>query len=55
MINYFLNLEQLRGHLNPNVNIEHKGTTGTLLSNILEKQSVEVQHPMFIKRYLEKC
>lgn len=53
MINYFLNMEPLKGHTDPAVTIEPKGTTGTFLSNIFEGNPAEINHPKFIRRYLE--
>ena len=53
MINYFLNLEPLKGYTDPAVTIEPKGTTGTFLSNIFEGNPTELDHPKFIRRYLE--
>jgi hypothetical protein len=53
MINYFLNLRPLQGHLDPAVVSELKGATGTFLKNILEGNPTELEHPKFIRRYLE--
>lgn len=53
MINHFLKLQPLKGHTDPTVNIEAKGTTGTFLSNIFEGNPEEIFHPRMIRRYLE--
>jgi hypothetical protein len=53
MINYFLNLEPLKGYTDPNATIEPNGTTGTFLSNIFEGNQDEIEHPKLIRRYLE--
>ena len=53
MIDYLLKLTPLKGHTDPKVNIEPKGTTGTLLSNIFVGNPQELNHPMLIKKYLE--
>jgi hypothetical protein len=46
-------LKPLQGHTDPKVTIEPKGTTGTFLSNIFEGNSRDLNHPKFIRRYLE--
>ncbi len=53
MIDYLLKLTPLKGYTDPKVNIEPKGTTGTLLTNIFVGNSRELNHPMLIKKYLE--
>ncbi|MCE5347125.1 MAG: hypothetical protein LLG13_12690 [Bacteroidales bacterium] len=53
MVNHFLRLEPLKGHTDPKVKIEPKGTTGTFLCNIFEGNPDEITHPKYIKRYLE--
>lgn len=53
LINHFLNLKPLEGHVDPKVTIEAKGTTGTLLTNIFEGNPDEITHPKLIRRYLE--
>jgi hypothetical protein len=53
MINYFLNLKPLQGHTDPAVTINPKGITGTFLSNIFEGNPDGLEHPKFIRRYLE--
>jgi hypothetical protein len=53
LIDHFLSLTPLRGHVDPNVSIEAKGTTGTLLTNIFEGNSPELSHPKLVRRYLE--
>jgi len=53
MVNHFLGLKPLQGHMDPAVTVEPKGTTGTFLSNIFTDAPKEVKHPRFIRRYLE--
>lgn len=53
MVNSFFHLPPLRGHTDPAVTIEPKGTTGTFLSNIFEGNPREINHPKLIRRYLE--
>ncbi len=53
MVNHFLHLKPLRGHTDPAVKVEPKGTTGTFLSNIFVGGPTEISHPQFIRRYLE--
>ncbi len=53
LINHFLNLKPLEGHVDPKVTIEARGTTGTFLSNIFEGNPDEITHPKLIRRYLE--
>lgn len=53
MINYFLHLKPLMGHIDPALNLKHPGTTGTFLSNIFEGNPEEITHPRMIRRYLE--
>jgi len=53
MVNHFLGLEPLAGHTDPEVKLKHKGTTGTFLANIFEGNEDEIDHPKFIRRYLE--
>ncbi|HTR80968.1 MAG TPA: alkaline phosphatase family protein [Bacteroidota bacterium] len=53
LVDRFLNLTPLRGHLDPNVDVVPRGTTGTLLTNIFIGNPRELPHPMLIKRYLE--
>lgn len=53
MVNHFLELQPLKGHTDPNLKLETKGTTGTLLNNIFEDNPNEIKHPQFIKRYLD--
>lgn len=53
MINYFLHLKPLMGHIDPALNLKHPGTTGTFLSNIFEGNPEEIAHPRMIRRYLE--
>lgn len=53
MINHFLNLSPLRGHLDPDVTVKPAGTTGSFLSHIFEGNAGDFEHPAYIKRYLE--
>lgn len=53
MVGYFLRLSPLEGHTDPRVSIKPKGTTGTLLINMLEGNPRDIPHPRFILRYLE--
>lgn len=53
MVNQFFKLPPLKGHTDRDVKIKHKGTTGTFLTNIFEGNPDEIEHPKFIKRYLE--
>lgn len=49
----FLGLDRLGGHTDPAVSLRRKGTTGTELTNIFEGQPKEIEHPRYIRRYLE--
>jgi hypothetical protein len=53
LVNHFLNLKPLKGHTDPGIEIEIKGTTGTFLSNIFEGNPDEIDHPKMIRRYLD--
>jgi len=53
MIDHVLQLTPLQGHTDPNVSIEPKGTTGTLLTNIFEGNPSTIDHPKLIRKYLE--
>jgi hypothetical protein len=53
LVNHFLNLEPLKGHTDPGVSTEIKGTTGTLLNNIFEGNPDDINHPKIIRRYLD--
>ena len=53
MVDYLLKLNPLKGHLEPDVKLNHKGTTGTLLTNIFTGNPREIKHPELIKKYLE--
>jgi hypothetical protein len=53
MIAHWLGLSPLQGHTDPKVSIVQRGTTGTLLTNIFEGNSIEIEHPKLIRRYLE--
>jgi len=53
MIAYFLGISELRGHIDPKVTIPVRGPTGTLLLNIFEGRPDNVDHPRYIRRYLE--
>ena len=53
MAAHFLHLEPLKGHTDPAATVTPKGTTGTFLWNIFEGNRKVVEHPRFIRRYLE--
>lgn len=53
MVNHILQSPKLQGHTDPSVGVKPKGTTGTLLTNIFEGNPDEIEHPKFIRRYLE--
>ncbi len=53
LIARFLNLPPLKGHTNPGLTVEPRGTTGTFLSNLFEGNTSKVDHPKLIRRYLE--
>jgi len=53
LIDYLLKLTPLKGHTDLAVTVEPRGPTGTLLTNIFENGAVEIDHPKFIRRYLE--
>ena len=53
LIARLLSLPPLKGHTNPGVSVEPRGTTGTFLSNLFEGDTSEVDHPKLIRRYLE--
>ncbi|HPT21116.1 MAG TPA: alkaline phosphatase family protein [Bacteroidales bacterium] len=53
MVNHFLNLPPLKGHTDPKVTVEPKGTTGTFLSNIFDGNPDVIEHPKYILRYLQ--
>lgn len=52
MINHFLKLKPLNGHIDPDVPHYLRGTTGIFLQNIFEGNPDEIAHPQFIKWYL---
>ncbi|HLE33994.1 MAG TPA: alkaline phosphatase family protein [Bacteroidota bacterium] len=53
MIAHCLRLPPLQGHTDPGVRMARKGTTGVLLSNIFEGGGGVIDHPKYIRRYLE--
>jgi len=53
IVNQFLKLSPLQGHIDKKISIEPMGTTGTLLSNIFEGNLEEIVHPQIIRKYLE--
>jgi hypothetical protein len=53
MIAHCLRLPPLQGHTDPGVTIARKGTTGVFLSTIFEDDCGVIDHPRFIRRYLE--
>ncbi len=50
---HFLGLAPLKGHTDPAVTLDRKGTTGTFLSNIFEGAPRELAHPKYIEQYLQ--
>ena len=50
---HLLGLRPLLGHTDPDVTIEPKGVTGTLLTNIFDGAPETLDHPQVIRRYLE--
>jgi hypothetical protein len=53
IIAHYLALPPLQGHTNPAVSVVPRGVTGTLLTNVFEGNPDEIDHPRFIRRYLE--
>lgn len=53
MVAHMLRVGPLRGHTDPKVSVQPKGTTGTLLTNIFETNPPDLPHPRYIRRYLE--
>jgi hypothetical protein len=53
VVNHLLRLDPLKGHTDVNINIERRGPTAKLLTNIFEGSPDEIAHPGMIKRYLE--
>ena len=53
MVNQFLKLSLLQGHIDKKVTIGERGTTGTLLINIFEDNQEDIVHPRIIRKYLE--
>jgi hypothetical protein len=53
LVNHFLRLPHLKGHIDPKLTLITPGTTGTLLTNVFEGNPDEINHPMMIRRYLE--
>ena len=52
MTTHLLKLPDLKGHTDPGVTLTHKEPTGTLLTNIFEGESEDVQHPRYVEKYL---
>jgi hypothetical protein len=52
MANHFLGLPPLKGHLDESVPRHLRGVTGTLLKNVLEGESSDVEHPRLLERFL---
>jgi hypothetical protein len=50
---HLLGLRSLNGHTDPEVTIDPKGTTGTLLTSIFEGSPSTLDHPRLIRNYLE--
>jgi hypothetical protein len=53
LICHFLRLPPLRGHTDTAITVEPPGPTGTLLLNIFEEGPAEINHPKYVRRYLE--
>ena len=53
LADYLLKMSPLKGHTDPDVTVEPKGTTGTLLTNIFVGNPDTLNHPQWIKKYLE--
>jgi hypothetical protein len=54
LVDYVLHLSPLQGHRDTTVDVVPRGTTGTLLTNAFVGTPRALQHPMLIRRYLEK-
>ena len=50
---HLLGARSLQGHTDPDVTIDPKGTTGTLLTNIFAGSPSTLEHPQLIRNYLE--
>ncbi len=53
MIDHLLKMPPLKGHLDPNIDVVPRGTTGVLLTNIFIGQPDSLKRPHLIRRYLE--
>lgn len=53
MVNHLLGSPQLLGYTKECSIINNKKTTGTLLENVFEGNGNDVDHPMWVKKYLE--
>jgi len=53
LTSHLLGTEALQGHTDSDIEVNPRGTTGTLLKNIFEGQSDEIEHPRAIERYLQ--
>ena len=53
LVDHFLKLQPLQGHLDPQISVQPTGTTGTFLKNIFIGNPREIEHPKYIRRYLE--
>jgi len=53
LIDFLLRLTPLSGHTDPNVSVDPKGTTGTLLTNVFEDFPTRLDHPKLVRRFLE--
>lgn len=54
MTNHFLGLPPLAGHLDTMVTVQPKGATGTFLADIFEGGPDTLDHPRYIRRYLDR-
>lgn len=54
MTNHFMGLPPLKGYTSKVENLKQLGTTGTFLKNIFEGTPKTLNHPQWIKKYLEE-
>ncbi len=54
LIAHLLRLSPLQGHTDPKISGVPKNVSGTLLTNIFEGNRNDIDHPMLIRKYLEK-
>ncbi|PWG06644.1 alkaline phosphatase family protein [Polaribacter aquimarinus] len=53
LTNYFMNLPKLKGYTSRIDYLKQTSTTGVFLKNIFEGNSKDINHPKWIKKYLE--